>query len=185
MDFSTYFTTIRVKRSFRSHCVRFLGHTELDIKIARKTDRIRDKMPLKCRKSCGKWTNFTGRRRTNCETIHGMNQGRSIFNWLGLGILALLVVGLIWQSGGTRPIDEPQKTVSPAFLTLDLSSPLVAEMSSPVSAALNSPLPEQEPAPVPSSVPTPIPTAVQVHVNDIQLTVLHTNDTWGYLLPCG
>ena len=33
-----------------------------------------------------------------------------------------------------------------------------------------------QPAPGTSSVPTPQP---------FQLTLLHTNDTWGYLLPCG
>ena len=114
-----------------------------------------------------------------------MNRGRSILNWLGLGVLALLVVGLIWQSGGVRPTDEPKGTVSPAFFTLDLSSPLPAAMLSPVSAALNSPLPEQESAPMPPLMATPIPTTVPADVTGLQLTVLHTNDTWGYLLPCG
>ncbi len=34
------------------------------------------------------------------------------------------------------------------------------------------------PASTVSLVPTPAP-------QPLQLTILHTNDTWGYLLPCG
>jgi 2',3'-cyclic-nucleotide 2'-phosphodiesterase (5'-nucleotidase family) len=36
--------------------------------------------------------------------------------------------------------------------------------------------PTRTPTPIPTSTPTPRP---------IELTVLHTNDTWGYSEPCG
>lgn len=45
------------------------------------------------------------------------------------------------------------------------SSPLLSPMRSPIS-------------------PVASPTAT-VPPASLQLTVLHTNDTWGYLLPCG
>jgi 2',3'-cyclic-nucleotide 2'-phosphodiesterase (5'-nucleotidase family) len=40
--------------------------------------------------------------------------------------------------------------------------------------------PTKPPTPVPTSFPTPTPTP-----QPIGLTVLHTNDTWGYSEPCG
>ena len=104
-------------------------------------------------------------------------------NWLGLGAAALLVVGLMWQSRGTRSTVEPQETVSPAFTNLDVSSPLPTAILSPTLATLNSPLPV--PTPVLPPLPTPLATTVLTQVAGLQLTVLHTNDTWGYLLPCG
>lgn len=38
------------------------------------------------------------------------------------------------------------------------------------------------PGPLASPLSGPAPT---VAVGPLQLTILHTNDTWGYLLPCG
>ena len=131
---------------------------------------------------------------------------RSIVNWLGLGALVLLVVGLVRLSGGNRPPSElPQPSPSPFMAgdlasptapaspdlvdltpaptrqtapAVDLDSPLPASLTSPLPADLNSPLP----SPVVSLPPAPLSPA---NVDDFQLTVLHTNDTWGYLLPCG
>jgi hypothetical protein len=40
--------------------------------------------------------------------------------------------------------------------------------------------PTKTPTPIPTSTPTPTPTP-----RPIELTVLHTNDTWGYSEPCG
>jgi hypothetical protein len=131
---------------------------------------------------------------------------RSIVNWLGLAALVLLVVGLIRLSGGNRPPAElPQSSPSPVTegdlaspteptsadlvgptpsptrqtpSEADLDSPLPASLTSPLSADLNSPLP----SPV-VSLPTALPPPAQA--DGLQVTVLHTNDTWGYLLPCG
>jgi hypothetical protein len=99
---------------------------------------MRDKK-AKCRKSSGKRTNFTGHRTPSREKIPGMKQKKSIQNWLGLAVLALVVIALVWQSGSKRPLDEP----------------------------------------------TPAPTPTLTRRTGVRLTVLHTNDTWGYLLPCG
>lgn len=147
---------------------------------------------------------------TLCEN-RGMSQegqrpNRSIVNWLGLGALVLMVVGLIRLSGGNRPPAElpqpspslplagemtsPTAPASPELVGLtpsptrqtppasDLDSPLPASLTSPLSADLSSPLP----SPVVSLPPTP---TSPVQVDGFYLTVLHTNDTWGYLLPCG
>lgn len=40
--------------------------------------------------------------------------------------------------------------------------------------------PTAAPTPTPTRPPTPTPTP-----QPITLTVLHTNDTWGYVRPCG
>ena len=40
--------------------------------------------------------------------------------------------------------------------------------------------PTKTPTPIPTPTPAPTPTP-----QPIELTVLHTNDTWGYSEPCG
>jgi hypothetical protein len=97
---------------------------------------------------------------------------RSILNWLGVGALALLAVGLIQLSKEAQPARVPKRTSPQASPTVDLSSPLTAAMSSPLAAATT----------VATAKPSPTSTASAA---DFQLTVLHTNDAWGYLLPCG
>jgi hypothetical protein len=42
--------------------------------------------------------------------------------------------------------------------------------------------PTQTPTPIPTPTFTPTPTPTP---RPIELTVLHTNDTWGYSEPCG
>jgi hypothetical protein len=55
----------------------------------------------------------------------------------------------------------------------------------------SSPLTRASPLTAASSVATPRPanspvaTAPSASSAPLQLTVLHTNDTWGYLVPCG
>ena len=98
-----------------------------------------------------------------------MNQYKSIYNWLGLGVLALIVLGLGYVTMSSRPETKPDEAPSPPLLP---PSPLTA--SSPLSADLASPLPTQAP-----------PTLTTEAILPFELTVLHTNDTWGYLLPCG
>jgi 2',3'-cyclic-nucleotide 2'-phosphodiesterase (5'-nucleotidase family) len=88
-----------------------------------------------------------------------MNQHKSIYNWLGLGLLALVALGLCYLTMSGRPETES-----------DESPPASSPLSSPLPADLASPLPTQAPLTAEAT---------------FELTVLHTNDTWGYLLPCG
>jgi len=116
-----------------------------------------------------------------------------ILNWLGLAVLVLLVVALILLSRGGEQAAERS---SPLAV---LASPLSAH-ESPLAAALLSPLPGTRATAIPSPSPTvaealvtripspsptvPAPTAT-VAAGGLRLTLVHTNDTWGYLLPCG
>jgi hypothetical protein len=121
--------------------------------------------------------------------------------WLVTGILTffVLVVNLTvgCQSNGEPP-ERPSPTVtlsSPLTsalsspLTSALSSPLTSALSSPLSAAPNSPQPVETLTATVSPLPSPtrdaLPTVTPGPSTSFQLTVLHTNDTWGYLLPCG
>lgn len=112
---------------------------------------------------------------------------KSILNWLGLGLLGLLVFGLLRLAHNDRPAAERQEVASPALIAQDLSSPLAAALLSPISAAQESPLPSPTAA-LESAVRAPSPTApppTRLSGPGFHLTVLHTNDTWGYLNPCG
>lgn len=55
-------------------------------------------------------------------------------------------------------------------------------MSTPASTPTSTPTKTLTPIPTstPTSTPTPTPTP-----QPVELTVLHTNDTWGYSEPCG
>ena len=102
-----------------------------------------------------------------------MNQHKSIYNWLGLGLLALIALGLCYLTMSGRPeteSDESPASLQPSPPTLSPLAPS-SSLASPLSADLVSPLPTQAP-----------PTTEAAF---FELTVLHTNDTWGYLLPCG
>jgi 2',3'-cyclic-nucleotide 2'-phosphodiesterase (5'-nucleotidase family) len=62
------------------------------------------------------------------------------------------------------------------FLLVFLSLPgLVAGCMPPMAAP-------GRPGPLASPLNAPAPTAT---AGPLQLTILHTNDTWGYFLPCG
>jgi hypothetical protein len=97
------------------------------------------------------------------------NSSKSILNWAGLGLLIILIVGAILVSRKASPLDEPSKSTLDSVTAFSVSEPLAV---SPLSTRAL-----KETSPVPS--PTAVPSA------DFQIAVLHTNDTWGYLLPCG
>lgn len=105
-----------------------------------------------------------------------MQQRRSILNWLGLGLLVLLVVALVRLSGSDQRITLPEEQ-APSASTVDSTSPLVKQSISPLSSPLDSPLP--------ISAPPSLPTVTPTSVSGFRLTLVHTNDTWGYLDPCG
>jgi hypothetical protein len=125
--------------------------------------------------------------------------GRQAVNLLGLGILVLLAIGVFYLSRDLPVPTESDETGPSLVSPLDRSSPLSAAASSPISPRTSSPLPSPlavpgsalQPPPSVSDSPLPptasviLPHPDAVPSADIQLTVLHTNDTWGYLMPCG
>lgn len=80
-----------------------------------------------------------------------------VFTFFCLSMAALLGIGLVGLTACTQPAPAP---VNPS----PLSSPL---------GVLKSPLTLPTAAATRQTIPT------------FSLTVLHTNDTWGYLVPCG
>jgi hypothetical protein len=127
------------------------------------------------------------------------SSGKHIVIFLGLGILILVAVGVTRLSKGSRASPEAEGTTSSQLSALDLTSPLPTVPFSPVQADVASPLSPTrvlQDASLPSTIgvpqsllpPTPTTTLPLPDAGenaDIQLTILHTNDTWGYLLPCG
>jgi hypothetical protein len=105
-----------------------------------------------------------------------MNHRRSLLNWLGLGAILLLIAALIHISGGKQPdatkTDERSQQVS-----FDASSPILAIESSPLESPLRPPVPTASPQVAQATPP--------LDGTNPSLTILHTNDTWGYLTPCG
>lgn len=79
------------------------------------------------------------------------------FTFLCLSMVVVLGIGLAGLAACNRPAPAPVNS-SP------LSSPLGAQRS---------------PLAQPSAPAAPLPSS------PFSLTVLHTNDTWGYLAPCG
>ena len=80
-----------------------------------------------------------------------------------LEILFVVTAGLGWLFVGWAVLSGRTPMPAPVPTT-------VAATSTPVAAA---------PTPTPTIPPTPTP------ASPITLTILHTNDTWGYVRPCG
>jgi hypothetical protein len=59
-----------------------------------------------------------------------------------------------------------------------MSTPTPTPTPTPTSTPTKTPTPIPTPTYTPTPTPTPTP-------RPIELTVLHTNDTWGYSGPCG
>lgn len=122
----------------------------------------------------------------------------------------LVIVLMLLFSGGCRVESAPtgNPTETPCESCEPLDSPLVMNLdsSSPLAMNLNSPLPtptvpslqtvtNPEPQPnarpsaqPPSGTPTLVvktPTVIPKAEADLILNIVHTNDTWGYLDPCG
>jgi hypothetical protein len=122
-----------------------------------------------------------------------LRPNKPIRNWLGLGVLALFVIGLIRLSGSAQPTAEAEDTAAPSIKAFALSSPISAEIFSPLPPSMESPLQAEILSPLPPTLDSPLPTHAFAAVSEtdtapadgFRLVVLHTNDTWGYLLPCG
>jgi hypothetical protein len=125
--------------------------------------------------------------------------GKSILNWAGLGLLILLIIGTILLSRESGPFDQPGESASngssiPIVSELLADSPLVtpdfavaAPVSSPTAvpganllATARAPI-----SPLASTTSDSHAPSTPISGADIQIAVLHSNDTWGYLLPCG
>ena len=128
-------------------------------------------------------------------------ESTSTSRWLVTGVLILMFV-VVNLTVGCQSTGEPQERPSPTDglsspltsalsspLPDALSSPLALTLSAPLSAGPNAPQPAETPPVIVSPLPSPtidvLPTLTAGPSSTLQLTVLHTNDTWGYLLPCG
>ena len=89
--------------------------------------------------------------------MNTIHRAYGVFPFFCLSMAVLLGVGLAGLTACTQPAPAP---VNPS----PLSSPL---------GVLKSPLTQ------------PTAPAARQTISTFSLTVLHTNDTWGYLEPCG
>ena len=144
----------------------------------------------------------TSRRMWDNHSVNPTRQSyiKSTSRWLVIGVLIFMVV-VVNLAVGCQSTDEPRErpfpTDSPSSpLTSALSSPLPDALSSPLTLTLSAPLSAGPNAPQPVETPPTIASPLPSPTVDVlptqtagpslfQLTVLHTNDTWGYLLPCG
>jgi hypothetical protein len=111
---------------------------------------------------------------------------------LAFGLASILV--LLCCAGcrvSSTPTGEPTETPCEACQAPE--SPLVAALNSPlmppaVRPTQSNPLPAPTRTARPNASPTLVvktPTAVPLNEAAFNLTVVHSNDTWGYLDPCG
>jgi hypothetical protein len=120
---------------------------------------------------------------------------RDVRGWLALGavLLGLLyVVAGVWvlsRSSSARAARlEPQETATPVLPATPtaLATATRRPDPTPTPQASNTPV---EPTSTATSTPLPSPTASKPVVEPgdgiLDLTIVHTNDAWGYLLPCG
>ena len=117
--------------------------------------------------------------------------------WLTFGLAIVLT---LLFCGGCRvestSVGEPTETPCESCdspdspLAMTLNSPLPTPTVPPASTGANlEPGPNARPsAQPPSGTPTLVvktPTAAPAVEADLTLNIIHTNDTWGYLDPCG
>ncbi len=87
-------------------------------------------------------------------------------------ILLLGAVGLAGCVAETNPAPPSPTAVSLAPSPTKTKPPTATRTST----ATNTPQPTDTPLPTVTPTPTALP---------IDITIVHTNDTWGYLWPCG
>ncbi len=113
--------------------------------------------------------------------------------WLVPGILALgvlLIIAGVWLVRWTHRAASAQTTATASALARAnpaASSTATAEQTRPlptlvVTVHAPTAVPTRTPSPTASS-PTPTPSPLPP--GTIELSVVHSNDTWGYTLPCG
>ncbi|MBN1888551.1 MAG: hypothetical protein JW850_11195 [Thermoflexales bacterium] len=94
---------------------------------------------------------------------------KTVIQMLSIALLLCIIVGVFYLISGGRPLSWPGQLLSPL-------SPL-SPLTTPTSLAM---APKHVPIPTPTASPQPA-----VPPPPIDLTVIQSNDTWGYLLPCG
>jgi len=110
-----------------------------------------------------------------------------LLRWLFLGGLFMLSLGISGcGSSATSPpsiatvVSTPtaavERTPTAAVERTSTAAPIVARPAAPTPT----PAPTDTPQPTPAPTDTPRPTPAS-----LILTIVHTNDTWGYLEPCG
>jgi len=105
----------------------------------------------------------------------------SLRHWLAAGSLGLALLGVFYLTARHQP-SILSETRSPLLSPLaQATSPLVVATSAPPPVNVEVP----SPAPTSTSWPTSPPAPMSSQSPNLTLTVLHTNDTWGYLRPCG
>jgi hypothetical protein len=95
---------------------------------------------------------------------------KTIVQGLSVALLLVIITGVLYLISGGRPVSWPGRLLSPLSPLSPLSTPTPLAMA------------PTAPAPLPTLTASPQPTAPPP---PIELTVIQSNDTWGYLLPCG
>ena len=112
------------------------------------------------------------------------NTGQAIA--LGAVLLGILcIVAGIWLLNRT-PNEAVLAAATPALATAAPAptralAPTVARPTNTVVLALTPTLPPD----VQDAAPTPTATSIPLQSGLFHLAILHSNDTWGYLMPCG
>jgi hypothetical protein len=94
---------------------------------------------------------------------------KTIVQVLSVALLLAIIVGVFYLIGGGRPVSQPGQLLSPLSPLSPLPTSTLLAM-----APTRAPLPTPSASPQPTAPPPPL-----------ELTVIQSNDTWGYLLPCG
>jgi hypothetical protein len=92
---------------------------------------------------------------------------QGVVNWVALALFVGAVFALIFVTSGGR--SSSKEDAAPAGASL---SSLAEKTLSP-------------PSPKVGALTAPLPSNPLAEIDGLQLTLLHTNDTWGYLGPCG
>lgn len=93
--------------------------------------------------------------------------------------ILLLVIGVSIGGSGLLGCAAQRLTVAVATQ----APPVTATSPSPTHTATIPPTATM--AQTPTSPPAPVPTATAGPQALTHITIVHTNDTWGYTLPCG
>jgi hypothetical protein len=112
--------------------------------------------------------------------------------WVALGAIA---VGILVVATGVWVLNWGAQA-PPAAVANTVASPTAGrlarlnETATATATATAAPTSTRTPIPLPTYTTTPspdvaLPTPVGVTDGTIPITILHSNDTWGYTLPCG
>jgi hypothetical protein len=101
--------------------------------------------------------------------------------------IVLLLIGLLVPAGGLWFLSATNRPPAVAGVTrTPVSQPSATATTAPPTATPNAmPTTNVEPTRVaPAATPTVAPAAAPLG-EAIDIAIVHSNDTWGYILPCG